>query len=125
MSDLTSLKKQQEEGGYALRKQLTEVEKKVSDLSSQISSDRSELEINHRDCGDDEEAKAEVELSILTRISESQRAIRTYQEHQRELKTRLDNGVLKESSLNKMNDLQVILCLFMSNMCWTPKNLNV
>lgn len=109
VSDIEAMKRQQQDGTVSINRQLVDVEKKILDINKQIADDRARLEDEHRapDRGSaDEEERAEHELVILTKISESQRAARSYQERQRELKMRLDNGVLSETALSKLNDLQ-------------------
>lgn len=62
-----------------------QVENKIISLNAQISSDREGLEREcttdsaRRSIQSDEEERAELELRILTHISESQRAVRSYQ----------------------------------------------
>jgi len=110
MSDIEVMRRQQQDGAGNINRQLVEVEAKILEISTQITADRNRLENGHRQAlgnSADEEERAEEELRILTRISEAQRAVRSYQERQRELKSRLDNGVLNEAALTKMGDLQV------------------
>ena len=110
MSDIEVMRRQQQDGAGNINKQLVEVEAKILEISAHITADRNRLENGHRQAlgnSADEEERAEEELRILTRISEAQRAVRSYQERQRELKSRLDNGVLNEAALTKMGDLQV------------------
>lgn len=119
LSDIEAIRRQQNDGGVNINKQLVEVDKKIVEINDQIAEDRGHLENYHRQStgnSTDEEERAEEELRILTKISEAQRAVRSYQERQRELKARLESGVLTEVALAKLNDLQVLFIRALSNL---------
>ncbi len=90
----------------------------IYELTEQMALQRNELNLTKaKNSGirdsfrSEDEEQTENELRILTQISETQRAVRSYQERQRELKSRLDQGVISAESINRMAEIEVcIIC---------------